>query len=479
VNKPMRRLVFSLVAVAVVVVAVQIAFQFVTEQNRAAEVAQAGNPAAIDAYQALVARSDAQDSAAPPSQPEEQALNDFPALPDDSDAILDGYKRLFTHLETTVNILGPKQAFELENILLRTSPHKWTDEQRSKIAEFILANQDLVLEIREMSERGAPVHPLDFSKGFAMELPHLAPIRKCARVLAADAAIKAAQGNHAEAVEDILAGMKLGDALVQEPVLISQLVRIAHYGIMSSALVESFKHCRDLSAEHTQSLMTQIAQADNHQAFADALAGERYMGLQIFADVQTTGWWRTPNSLLAPSGSSLPTGIAGEALFAWLYASPLGKPWVNMDEEFYADTMNRVTSVAGLPYYQAVPELDAIAADLENLPRTRVLSATVLPSFSGICLAQALHEATLDLMQMGILLEQYQARNGSYPASLDAIAPDLGDILPVDPFTGEPYHYLPSVDSFLLYSVGRNLSDDGGRHDGSDGDWVWRGVEED
>ena len=108
-NKPMRQLVFSLVAVAVIVVAVQIAFQFVTEQNRATKVARARKPAAIDAYQALVARSDAQESAAPASQPDLQEVTDFPALPDDSDAIMDGYKRLFAHLRTTVNLLGPTQ----------------------------------------------------------------------------------------------------------------------------------------------------------------------------------------------------------------------------------------------------------------------------------------------------------------------------------------------------------------------------------
>ena len=37
--------------------------------------------------------------------------------------------------------------------------------------------------------------------------------------------------------------------------------------------------------------------------------------------------------------------------------------------------------------------------------------------------------------------------------------------MPVDPFTGEPYHYRTTDDGFLLYSVGQNLTDDNGRHD--------------
>ncbi len=461
----MRRLVFSLVAVAVVLVAVQAAFQFVTEQNRAAKVAQAGKPAAIDAYQTLVARMDGAKSAAPDSQPEQQVLAGFPALPEDSDAIMEGYKRLFTHLETTVNSLGPKQAFDLENALFRKPHHEWTATEWSKVTEFLSANQELVQGIREMAERGGPVYPLNISEGLGMELGYIAPIGKCAKVLAADAKIRAKQADYAGAVEDILGGMKLGDALAQEPLTMSQLTRIANYVIMNAALVQSFEHSRDLSAEHTQTLMAHIAQADNHQAFADALAGERYMELQSFANVRRRSGWRLPS-------------LQG-SLFHWFYESPLGKPWVNMDEEFYADTMNRIISAAALPYYEAAPTLDAISADLEHLPRSRPLSSVMLCDFSGMFATQARHEATLDLMQMGILLEQYQAWNGSYPERLDAIAPDLGDTLPIDPFTGEPYHYLPSVDSFLLYSVGHNLSDDGGRHDWLGGDLVWRGVEED
>lgn len=49
--------------------------------------------------------------------------------------------------------------------------------------------------------------------GLAMELPHLAPLREWARLLSADAVFQAMQGNHEQAVADILASMKLGDAL--------------------------------------------------------------------------------------------------------------------------------------------------------------------------------------------------------------------------------------------------------------------------
>lgn len=88
---------------------------------------------------------------------------------------------------------------------------------------------------------------------------------------------------------------------------------------------------------------------------------------------------------------------------------------------------------------------------------------------------QAVHEATIDLFRMGLLIEQHYTEHGSYPASLDVLARALGGAVPLDPFSGEPYQYVVSDDGFLLYSVGGNQVDDGGVHDQANGDWVWRG----
>jgi len=82
---------------------------------------------------------------------------------------------------------------------------------------------------------------------------------------------------------------------------------------------------------------------------------------------------------------------------------------------------------------------------------------------------------------MGLTIERYQADHGSYPETLDAIEPRLGGSMSVDPFTGQPYHYRRSVDSFCLYSVDANLTDDGGIVDSQNvwlGDLVWRGAME-
>ena len=65
--------------------------------------------------------------------------------------------------------------------------------------------------------------------------------------------------------------------------------------------------------------------------------------------------------------------------------------------------------------------------------------------------------------------------HSTLPASLNTLSPTLPDSIFIDPYTGNPFLYKPEGDTFLLYSVGRNLADDGGHHDLNTGDLVWRG----
>ncbi len=82
-----------------------------------------------------------------------------------------------------------------------------------------------------------------------------------------------------------------------------------------------------------------------------------------------------------------------------------------------------------------------------------------------------------DFTRVACLLEIHLRERGVYPATLEA----LGRPLPADPFSQAPFRYRREGAGYLLYSVGMNLSDDGGRVvrtsrgrlDPAGGDWVW------
>ena len=80
-------------------------------------------------------------------------------------------------------------------------------------------------------------------------------------------------------------------------------------------------------------------------------------------------------------------------------------------------------------------------------------------------------------------LERYRRANGEFPETLEALAPKFIDRIPHDIIDGEPLKYRRTDDGqFILYSVGWNETDDGGKvgrtkacnPDPKQGDWVWR-----
>jgi hypothetical protein len=70
---------------------------------------------------------------------------------------------------------------------------------------------------------------------------------------------------------------------------------------------------------------------------------------------------------------------------------------------------------------------------------------------------------THDNVLAAFALAAYHRDNGKYPGKLDALAPKYLPKAPADLFSGGALVYTPTADGYLLYSVGINEKDDGGR----------------
>ena len=78
-------------------------------------------------------------------------------------------------------------------------------------------------------------------------------------------------------------------------------------------------------------------------------------------------------------------------------------------------------------------------------------------------------------------LERYRLAHGNYPETMAALTPQFADPLPVDMIGGGALKYRAESGKFVLYSVGWNQTDDGGKPSfGRDGtgdldknDWAW------
>jgi hypothetical protein len=77
--------------------------------------------------------------------------------------------------------------------------------------------------------------------------------------------------------------------------------------------------------------------------------------------------------------------------------------------------------------------------------------------------------AKMRLLICDLAIRGYSLDRGRYPVKLADLVPDFLPEVPKDPFSGGPFAYRPTPKGYLLYSVGVNGVDDGGKNSSSAG----------
>ncbi|HEV3143531.1 MAG TPA: hypothetical protein VGZ47_06555 [Gemmataceae bacterium] len=92
-----------------------------------------------------------------------------------------------------------------------------------------------------------------------------------------------------------------------------------------------------------------------------------------------------------------------------------------------------------------------------------ILVGTLLPAFDKLVSATDRLEQTHRNLHLAFALAAYHADHRRYPEALAELAPKSIDQIPDDLFSGKPLIYRLEGDGYLLYSVGVNGINDGGR----------------
>ena len=103
----------------------------------------------------------------------------------------------------------------------------------------------------------------------------------------------------------------------------------------------------------------------------------------------------------------------------------------------------------------------------------------ILPAADRCAITAADADAARQLSRLALAMTLYRAHNKDYPAKLEDLVPRHLHSLPRDPFDGQPLRMKRDGAGVVLYSVGRNLKDDGGiawNAEKKEGDIVFRLV---
>jgi hypothetical protein len=121
--------------------------------------------------------------------------------------------------------------------------------------------------------------------------------------------------------------------------------------------------------------------------------------------------------------------------------------------------------------------------DLKNHEKFLAMHDFSLTDHSRFTAFAAHVQSGLDQAAVACALERHRLAKGGYPESLAELLPDFISRVPHDLVNGQPLRYERVGKTYILYSVGWDLKDEGGAfalhpgenqtHNPLEGDWPW------
>lgn len=344
-----------------------------------------------------------------------------------------------------------------------------TEEGRSAAEDVLVGLRRIEPELRELRKEAAGRRSfrfdLRYEDGFSMVIPHVAHSRKIATALQLRAVACLAGGRSEEALADTLLGLRMGDGLADEPVLISALVRIAIDGLMLQPVWEGCVERRWSEAECAE-LQRVLGQRDYLRGMRRALEGERVLLRPAYETVARSGpwsWWGgQPDAFEGMVGSG--QGDATDRMIFWMVRlMPQG--WVRQNEVVHGRYLRELVEDLERARFRG----DGPSADerFERMIHRRgpwmVIAKMLAPAVGKAVDRAYVMEANRRMALVGLGLERYRQVVGGYPEEVGLLVPRFLSTLSDDPMTGRPLRYeRVSADRYRLYSVGVDGRDDGG-----------------
>ncbi|QJW93428.1 type II secretion system protein [Frigoriglobus tundricola] len=399
---------------------------------------------------------------------------DVPAPPKDGDYFLGIYKVAHDKLGLT-----QEQMEALYEFMGRANQRPWAAKDCVPLAEWLKINERPLATAIEATKRPEYFNPLtsrrsegESSNLIGALLPTVQKCREIASALTCRAMLKLGEKKYDDAWADIYACHRLGRLLTRGATLIETLVGIAISQIATNATL-AYLDRADLSAKQTLERLKELHALPPVAALADKIGtGERMMGLDGLQLVRRGGHLERPNVKPTPEELKalekidwVPAMQALNAHYDRTAAAMRIKDRAAREKEFDViekELDERVKVGRTLESLQKLIS-DAGEGKVTGKKIGDVLVALLAP---GVRKIQQAHDRVTQVernLHVAFALAAYRKDNGAYPTKLADLAPAYLAAVPDDLFANQPIIYKPDAKGYLLYSVGPNGRDDGGR----------------
>lgn len=357
----------------------------------------------------------------------------------------------------------------------------WSKAEFPVWAEWIAANEKPLELLIESSKRPRRYDPLIGEAIIAVPLWGSHCSRDVARAILARAMLRIHENNIDEAWRHLIACHRLARQIAQGPTLVDAIVGITIEEMALTGDQALLLHGK-LTQRQIATIRKDLADLPRMLLIADKLdEAERFVFLDCVSMISRHGINHTLSFFLGENENkgvfnSLIQHIGSSAI-DWNLILRLGNNWY---DRLVAGT-RKPTYAERCAALDAIDEginiLSASAKDWKTLPLSLgnlrqaaslrvgyVLVSILLPACHAAIRLEECSNMLLDMTKLAFALEAFRADRGKYPNKLGELAPKYVDELPKDIFTnGADLRYSREESGYLLYSVGPNGKDDGGK----------------
>jgi hypothetical protein len=324
-----------------------------------------------------------------------------------------------------------------------------------KVRIMVKRNEQALFLAKQASEKRRCIFKLDSSDPLYIAIsPRGWKLEQISKLINARAYLSVADGRTDDAVKDVVLSLRVAQARSEEPTIIG-------FGSQRSQIDSSLDILRDvdispITPEQAKRIYEELSRISLQPSFLRALKGEKVQGISNFDDARSRSWDIGCTLGWDPSWIQLKLLHMEQDVerFAW-------RPLSYKDEQIYLALSDKRMKLAGRSYRE-IAMMPNNGVDLTG-PGYAILTNYLSFNSSHLWCARDEAIAEIGLTQTAMALAVYKSRFGSYPNTLSELEKKVDLKIPDDVFSGKPFIYKRVGKGFLLYSVGWNLKDDGGR----------------
>jgi len=289
---------------------------------------------------------------------------------------------------------------------------------------------------------------------FSAMMPHLAEMRQVGRICSMEGRRLEAQGEPGQAVRAYMLGVRLGAKIIGRDFLIADLVGIAVTRVCMARLEDAVCAGR-LDAEILSQLAPQLDELASARAdWSAAIRFERAAALRAV----------TPATLADMEGGQ--PGREAARAFLRSRAARILLPDRTVKAEL-AQYYDAFAAAAAMPPWEglkATTDMDRVQkGEVPGVSQWNTAARMLLPALGRFAEQHVETQAHLQVLRLAVAARRYRLARGQWPPALQDLAPDYIQAVDPDPFTGRPMRCAPDDGAWKVWSVGRDLRDNGGK----------------